>query len=502
MILIELTAATDAAGTTETLRVSDAKFQTEPTDTPPNEPFIDCLIDPGSLGRHAYSDGRTGGATRLETGEIVIANADGALDGWINYSFDGRAVVIRQGESGAYPAAFTALIAATADGIEANGNTLVVRLRDKQYRFDKPVCTTTYAGTNSLPAGLEGTADDLKGKKKPRGWGKVYNFAPPCANTSRNIFEVGACQSVDVVYEGGVALTKGTDYTSQADMETNVPAAGTFRCWPSGGYFRIPATPSAQITADITYSSAGNSTAAQIIKALALDAGLASGEISSADVTALDSACAYVLGIVLADGTSYRQALDAIANSIGAWYGFDAAGTLRMGRLAAPSGTPALTLQDYDVLAIERRPPRDGAGIPAWRATVAYAKNFTVQTSGLLGAATAARRAWVAEDYRRSAAEDTAIKTQWLLAGELEAETLITAAADAASEAARLLALYKVRRDVFDITVPATTAAGIDLMAVVRVVYARYGMDAGRDFRLIGQTLDLANGNIILSLWG
>jgi hypothetical protein len=502
MILIELTAAIDAAGATQTFYVADDRFATAPTDTPASVAFEPRLLDPGSLGRHAYSDGRTGGATRLETGEIIIANADGALDGWIGYSFDARPVTIRQGSAGAYPGGFITLLSATADGIEANGDKIVVRLRDRQYLFDQPVCTAAYAGNNSLPNGLEGTADDLKGSKKPRGWGKVYNFAAPCVNTSRNIFEVGACQSVNAVYEGGAVLTAGAAYTSQSDMETNVPAAGTFRAWAAGGYYRINTTPSAQITADVTYSTAGNSTAAQIIKALALDAGIAGGDISSSDVTALDTACSYVLGIVLRDDSSYLRALDDIANSIGAWYGFDTAGVLRMGRLAAPSDTPALTLNEWDVLAIERRPPRDGGGIPIWRATVAHSRNYTVQTSGLLGAATAARRAWVAEDYRRTASEDASIKTQWKLSGAMEAETLITAAADAAAESARLRDLYKLRRDVFDITVPAAAAAGIDLMAVGRVVYPRFGLAAGRDFRLIGQTLDLARDRITLTLWG
>ncbi len=503
MIAIELTAAIDAAGTTQALCVADDRLVTGAADTPAHVAFDPRLIDPGSIGLAAYSDGRTGGATRLETGEIVVANADGALDGWIGWSFDGRPVVIRQGEAGAaYPAAWSTLLAATAEGIEATGDRIVVRLRDRQYLFDTPVCAIPYAGSNSLPNGLEGTADDVKGRKKPRGWGKVLNFAAPCVNTSRVIFEVGACQSVDVAYEGGNALSKGADYTSQADMESNVPAAGYFRCWPAGGYFRIPATPSAQITADVTYSTSGNSTAAQILKALALSAGLSSGEISSGDVTALDTACAYVLGIVLADDTPHRRAMDAIAASIGAWYGFDGAGTLRMGRLAAPSGTPALAIEDYDVLSIERRPPADGAGIPLWRATVAFQRNHTVQAAGLLGAVTAARRAWVAEEYRRVVAEDAAVKTQWLLAGELEAETLITAAADAGAEAARLRDLYKVRRDIFDVAVPAAAAAGIELMSVVRVTCPRYGLGAGRDFRLIGRALELSAGRIVLSLWG
>jgi len=503
VILIELTAAIDAAGTLQTFYVAAGRYVTAPGDTPAHTAFLDRLLDPGSLGRHAYADGRTGGATRLETGEIVIANADGALDGWINYSFDGRAVVIRSGEAGAYPASFTTLLTGTAEGIEATFDKIVVRLRDKSWVFDKPVCGSTYAGNNSLPNGLEGAQQDVKGRRKPKTYGKVYNVSPPCVNTSRLIYEVGVCNAVDAGYDRGATLTKGADYTSQSDMETNVPAAGNFRAWPAGGYVRLGSQPAGQVTFDVTQgATAGNRTVAQILKQLALDAGIASGAINSADVTALDTANSAVVGIWVDDETSFLAAMDQVAASVGAWYGFDAGGTLRMGQLTAPSGTPALTLYDYDIgEAIERVPPKD-IGIPAWRMTLGYARNFTVQASDLAGSVSAVRAAWLAEDFRREKAEDAAVKTQWLLAPEPESMGLLTAQADASTEVTRQLNLYKVRRDVYDVPLSIERAAGLDLMAVVRLVYARFNMGAGRDFRLIGLRFELAEARAVLSLWG
>src|SRR3990170_4071395 len=126
MILIELTAAIDAAGTTQTFYVSTDSFITEPTDTPANTAFTPCLIAPGSLGMHAFADGRTGGATRLETGEIVIVNVDGQFDAWLNYSFDGRAVTIRNGTSGAYPGAFPVVLTGTVESIEADWRRITI----------------------------------------------------------------------------------------------------------------------------------------------------------------------------------------------------------------------------------------------------------------------------------------------------------------------------------------------------------------------------------------
>lgn len=502
MIAIEITIAIDAAGTTQTLYVADDRFVTTGADTPAHTAFEPRLLDPGSLGRHAYADGRTGGATRMETGEIVQDNIDGALDGWLDYGVDGRAVVIRAGSpEDAYPTGWTEILTGTVEAIEATADKLILRLRDKQYVLDTPVCATTYGGTNSLPNGLDGTAADLKGQRRPRAYGLTYNVSPPMCNTSRLIYETGVCNSVDAVYDRGGALTKGTDYTSQSDMETNSPAAGAFRAWPAGGYFRLGSSPSGQVTADVTAgAAAGNRTTAQILKQLAIDAGIPSGTISSADVTALDSANAAVVGIWLHDDTSALAAMDQIAASIGAWYGFDKSGTLRMGRLAAPSGTLNLTINDYDVLDIERRPARDNA-VPAWRYTMGHSRNYTPQPNDLAGSVTAARRAWLAQEWRTEKAESAAVKTKHLLADDLQDDGLLTSATDAATEASRRLDLYKVRRDLLDISVPLEVAAG-GLLDVVRVIYPRFGCSSGKDFRLVGIRHELSAQRAVLTLWG
>ncbi len=502
MIAIEITAAIDAAGTTTLLCVSDDRFVTTGADTPAHTAFDPLLLDPGSLGRNAFSDGRTGGATRLETGEIVLANIDGALDGWLDYGFDGRPCVIRSGSAeSAYPSGWTEVLTGTIEAVEASTDKLILRLRDKQYLLDVPVCAATYGGTNILPSGLDGTADDLKGQRRPKVYGKVFNISPPCCNTSRLIYETGVCNSVDAVYDRGAALTVGAVYTSQVDMETTAPAAGEFRAWPAGGYFRLGSSATGQITADVTAgAAAANRATAQLLKQIALDVGIPSGSISSADVTALDTANAAVVGIWLQDETPALSAMDQIAASIGAWYGFDKSGTLRLGRLAAPSGTPTLTINDYEVLAMERQPARDNS-IPAWKYTLSHTRNYTPQPSDVAGAVTAARRAWLAQEYRTEKAESATVKTKHLLADELTADGLLTSAPDAATESTRRLDLYKVRRDMLDVTVP-LEAATASLLDTVRVIYPRFGCASGKDFRLVGIRYELSANRAVLTLWG
>lgn len=506
MILIELTAAVDAAGTLTTFYVSEEPFVTEPTDTPPNTAFLQRISDAGSLGLHAFSDGRTGGATRLETGEIRLINIDGELDDWVKYSFDGRPVVIRSGADGAYPARFATVLVATVEGVDCMADEIVIRIKDKQFVLEKPILTALYGGTNALPNGVDGV-DDLKGKARPRAFGKVLNISPPMVNTSRLIFEVGICNSVDAVYSNGAPLTlvAAADYTSKADMEANSPASGYYRAWPAGGYFRIGSYAAEQITADVTQgASLAQRTVGQVLVSLALAAGLTAGEISTADADAMDAINPAVVGIWIDDATTTTSnAMAQVAASVGAWSGFDTAGVLRMGILTAPAGTPKVILTEDDVLGqIERRTASDVA-IPIFTATVNHTKNYTVQTSGLAGSA-AARKGFVSLERRSASATDADIKKQWLMAGTLEVDTLLTTTAAGDAEAARVLALHKVRRDIFEIPVPLSviTDDALWMLETIGADYPRFDMDTGRLFRVIGIAFELSSDKAILTVWG
>ncbi len=501
MKTLELTAAIAADGTTANIYLADARLVTGPDDTPAHVAFSTRIIDPGTIGVSVFSDGRTGGASKLETGEIVVNNIDGALDSWLDYGFDGWPVVSRSGVAGdAYPSAWTTVIRGTCEAVEANSQQMVLRLRDKLRLLDMPVCSAVYGGTNVLPDGLDGTATDIKGRRRPAVFGQVLNVSPPCVNTSRNIYETGVCQSVDGVYVRGSALSQGADYTSQSDMETNAPSAGYYRAWPGGGYFRLGTPADGAVTADVTAgATAADRTTAHVLQALALAVGIPAGEIDSSDVAALDATNPAVVGIWVSDDSTARRCMDDVAASIGAFYCFDLPGMLRMGQLTAPTGTPDLTLQDYQEGDVERRPAADIA-IPAWRYSIGYAKNYTVQTGDVAGAAVA-RQAWLAEAYRVATADDASVQDQHLLATDVREDTLLVSESDASAEASRRLALYSVRRDILDVTVPLALAA-VDLMKVVRLVYPRFGCASGKDFRVIGRRIEQQDNKAVLTLWG
>lgn len=522
MIVLELTAAIDAAGTLRTFYVSESAFTTGPADTPAHTSFLPVLLDPGSLGVSAYANssttttnvdgtqsggGTTGGGTQLQSGEITLTNTDGQFDAWLNYSFDGRPVVIRDGDIGdPYPSGFTQIFVGTIDSIDADWTTLILKLRDKQYLFSLPVLTNTYLGNNALPLGVEGVATDLMGQVKPRVFGTVFQISPKLVNTSKLTYQVndGAVAAINGVYDRGVVLTAGADFATAALLQASAPAAGTFNTCLAQGYFQLGVQASGTVTADVTQGAGTASrTAAQVLAELGTLAGLSSAEISSADVSALDALNSAVVGIQIDGSTTFQSAMDQISLSVGAWYGFDPVGVLRMGVLTNPAGAPRLSLRDFDFSeSIERRAARDN-NIPAWKVTMNYGKNWTVLTD-LAGAVPAAMVGYLALANRTAIQFDLTIKAQFKLATEMLIDGLLVDPTAAAAEALRQLNLQKARRDIFDVTIsidllPAQPLVFLD---VIELTVGRFGLDAGKLFRLIGVTYQLATRQVMLTVWG
>lgn len=507
MILIEVTAAIDSDGTLRTFYVGTDGFQTAPTDAPANQAFDAALAEPGNIGLTAFSDARTSGASKLEVGEVVIRNLDGDYDAWTDYSFDGRRIVIRRGEGGAYPAGFKTIFTGTMESVTVTLDSVVIATKDKSAILDLPVLTTKYAGTNVGPVGLEGTSDDLKGSVKPRVYGRVFNIAPPCVNTSKLTFQVSdrAVGEIGDVYDRGVALTFGVDHATSSALTAATIGSGLYHTCLAEGLFRLGSTPTGIITADAASSTDdADMVVSAVLADLAIDASIAPADLDSQEFAELNADAPYVVGLYLDDeSTTFREAMDLVAGSVGAWYGFDAAGVFRCAQLKAP-GEPVAEIIEADVLDGFERGVADDNGIPAWRVTVRYRRFWTTQDTDLAGSVAADRRAALAEEYRSITVEDETVKHQWLKATEITVDTLLVNAADAQAEANRLLALRRVRRDLFEVPldVDALNDCVFDLMKTVELTHSRFGLAGGRAFRVLSRRLELGFRAIRLKLWG
>lgn len=136
-----------------------------------------------------------------------MVNKDGALDYLLDIGFDGRLIVVKVGVIGQPLSTFAPTITGTCEQLVASWDKVTVRLRDNTSLLTVPVQPVNFAGTNSLPDGVEGCAD-LKDKPKPRLFGSCINMTPPCVNTSKLVYQLSGrgLSVIPVVYDGGVAL--------------------------------------------------------------------------------------------------------------------------------------------------------------------------------------------------------------------------------------------------------------------------------------------------------
>jgi hypothetical protein len=506
--LVEVVASTPSTEVSVTIyRYATSGYVTRPTDDPADTYYEPRVRQPGLVRRDLFSGGSAFGRTQVGYGEVTLINTDGALDFLADKGF-GRPIRILVGDQAAAYSAFTLVLQATVEQAEVGTSSVTLRVKDSQSLLDTPLQTATFAGNNVAPNGAEGTADDLKGQRKPKLYGKVFNLSPPMVNSSMLTYQVNSgSATVSAVYDKAVALTFGANYANLAALEAATVPGGEYATCSSLGLFRLGSSPVGTVTCDAT---AGSEYLADILGAIAVDAGTT---MSSADITALKAANGALGGVYFQDsstdsssGTTGLQLLDEVAQSLGAWYGFDQADGLRCGRVEAPTGAAVASFRPSDIIALEQVAANDDlSGLPVWKVSVLWKKFHTVQKENdVAGSVSAARRVELAQEYRTAVSYDSALLWSYPNAKELTRTTLMTSESDAQAEASRLLSLLKVRRRTYTATVrwESELATTLDIGQTVSITFPRFGLLAGKLLLITGLTLDLRLKRAELSLWG
>lgn len=318
---------------------------------------------------------------------------------------------------------------------------------------------------------------------------------------------------------GRVTYSSITNYASLADLldDSKAPGAGEYRPYATGGYARVGGSLQGLITMDpVQGAAASDRTAAQLFKAVLARAGLSASDYSSADVTALDAANSAALGFWTMDQMTCADVIDKIARTVGAWWGVDASGVFRIQRLTAPSGSPAITITADDMKKpLDRIVQNDAAdGIPPWKVTVLWGRYNTVQATDVADSVDDATRAELAQEWRAVSASDASILTAHPLSQELIIESLFTTAADAQTEADRLLALLSVKRDLFECVVELNDQTNaLDINSVIEIVHRRFALSIVSDssfeptsgsslFRVLDIRPNAAAKELTLTVWG
>ncbi|HEY8360499.1 MAG TPA: hypothetical protein VIL30_23845, partial [Ramlibacter sp.] len=227
----------------------------------------------GVYRRDMYAANRLRGAFAINDAVAVLENTDGGLDTVMSTRcFDGNAAILFEQDPVTLDVLYTYPYGTfiTEQPIVDEGE-VTIAMHDMRHVLDRNLVGIRYAGTNSGSplAGVEGGAEDLKGAPKPLVLGRVFNITPVLVNTTRLIYQVTGVDPSGIggnvggvagglsgawsltVYDMRSPLTAGANYTSQADMEANPPAAGQYRVWPAGGCFRLGSSPAGRVTCDV-----------------------------------------------------------------------------------------------------------------------------------------------------------------------------------------------------------------------------------------------------------
>lgn len=448
--------------------------------------------------------GGFGGRASASYGELTLINTDGALDALADDFFDGRTLTLKYGDEAGSYASFSTILVAIVESIAVEQSRVSIRLRDRTAALDKPFSEAKYAGTNTLPTGVEGTPDDLKDQYKPRIFGRIALMQPVMVNTSKLIYQVNAA-TVDAilqVYDGGAYLDAiAGDYTDLTDMYNNAPASGSWRQLPGSGLFRLGSAPVGQISCSVTESwTYTNNSAAGLMQRILTEKGYSSGDWVAADFTALNQANAGSLGLMIEPGETTASLLDRIAQSVGAWWGCDALGRFRIKRLDAPSGTPVATFTDDAILEIERQPDSQ---LPLWEVGLKADRNYAVQDKkSLAGVVPSDRAAWFALESRDQKAANSGVKTSRLLADTVTHDSALNGIATAAAEASRRLTLHSARRDTVTLTAANPADVSVGLGDVISLTTSKLGYSGGRMMTVTSVRVDYQRNLIDMTCWG
>lgn len=520
--LLELEAFDPVLDETVILTYSSGGFVTKPTDALPNTVYDPHIDVPGDYSRSMFGTGGTAGEIRVGAGIVKLINLDGTLDHLSDLAFDGRPLTIKTVArlNPRYENAVT-VFKGTMSHAEFGIGEINILIRDRLALLDKPIQETTYAGT-TIAGGVneaEGRPEDLKGRPKPLPFGMPLNVEAVASNVFDRIYDVGegGMSEIAAVRDHGVLLTPfGTSYPTISALRAAAIPAGSWAGSVALGKFRLGSEPKGLVTArPVSGATAADRTAAQLARRIMLRMGLVEDvDFLGSDVAALDTLNGAEIGVWV--GTEEETALSVVSrilNSIGASCVPDRLGVFRLYRFdpASPEDFPSLVIIEDVIMEgsanIERLGTGDrGSGIPAWRVNLNYAHNGAVMSPSELAegelALTDAFRGFAGKEWRVATAEDEDVKARHLLSPELSFDTYLIHEADAQAEAARRLAMYGVRRDRYRVPVPSFLAEPVDLNSVVELRIDRFGLSAGKKFRVIGIDENFETGITTLDIWG
>jgi hypothetical protein len=518
----------------EDLYFASSTFRTDSADTPANTPMLGRLVPPNV--RVSVLKGNVIGRSVSTTRGTIKAhnpresnfdrNADltagrGRYDGLRkDYSWSGRAGQMYLGpEDGTFESDFEAFFSCLVRDFDWSEDNVLIVPGPALVEADDVVVKNFYGQGYTViveaPGGGPGISisyTDAAEAKETTVGGKpsITSF-----HTGTEVESGHKVQSLDAVYEDGLAFTPVTDYTE--DLQN--------------GTFTLLSPTSEIITCDLHGAYAGPSDTyvdrvGDIIRAVLMDqVGLPIADIATETLGQYDLKFPYECGYYFGAEPATRSKFlgDMLAPLGFSYRGRD--GRFRVGYVKNPAEeTPDLQLEEKDVISVDRKATLR----PVWRVKLGYAPvEQKIELRDFAGAVTESEIARQSNEYRWVEEFDEGV-AELHKADELEIETRFSQKADARAVALEMLRLYGKPRDILEVRL-SNKFMRYDIGDVIQLAWPRYDIvddgfilnedgdkvlaetgdgilkeedAAGSKYLCVGYVDNPASGQFIVTLWG
>lgn len=470
-VLVEAKAYSSGSETTRYL--SNLAYISHGSDSPAHTAYDDIVLDlPGFSNRLELSPSEI--RNTVAWGDVIVDNADGERDSWLNDGWDGRALTLYLGSPDWPKSDFRVILAGrTADITARESGQLALKIRDKDWALNVPIQTATLGG-----------ADASKDQLIPLAFGQVFNAEPVLhtASLHKYQFHDGAVNAGSGTWESGVASA-----SPSYDL--------------SAGTVTLSGTPAGRITVDVQGAKPSGSyltKCADIVSHIVdTRTDLTSSDLDTTALTAFNTTCPQALGLYIRDRRNVLEVIDELANSVGAFRTWTRDGLLQLIRLAAPSGTPVLELGVDDLEEGSLRVVKRILPVASYR--LGYKRNWAVMSDGVAGSATEARREELKNEWLIKSASNSL--PAHLLAPQPDmVASLLVDGVEAQAECDRRATLWGTVRTVFELTAYIAPLR-LKLGDVVKLTHPRFGFAAGELCVVTGFDERLTDNQVKLELF-
>lgn len=479
VVLVEITGVlNDSGNSVGTLYFSNKPFGTTSTDTPANTIYTSCIVGGVTFSENIDLDGQA----TIGFGDIELDNTNGIRDSLLNWVWTNKSVTIQIGDASWSKSQFYTIFSGYISDVDSKSrNSINLILVDKLQVLNTAVIETTVESINPNAA----NKDELL----PVCLGECFNVSPVLLLTAPNyVYQVNntAIQEILEVRDIGGIVPINTDL--------------------SNGRFSLQRSPVGEITASIQGAKYGSpptyyNKIGKIIQNLLLNYGkkISATNINTQSFDNFDTTTDASVGIYLQNRENVLDICQKLASSVGGTLVTGLDGKFKLVQVNADyTGNEAWSVSPSDMeersFTISEKLSVQGA------IKLNYCKNWTVQTTGLAQGLKPEVAALFGKDYHSTTQLDVAVLNRYAQSTEPVAkDTYLLTTAKAASEASRLLNIYKTPRFIYT-AVYYSHMLLCELGDIIKVTYPRFGLANGKYGTIVQINRDWLNGKVSIGI--